>query len=81
MLRKDIESYMKQHKISQIDLVLNESDELGIYCFLSGGILKDYTNHVVDRKKDIWGFLKWENGKSTRVSWQEIWSPAFFIVS
>ena len=81
MLRKDIELYMKQNKISHIDLVLNESDELGIYCFLSGGILKDYTNHVVDRKKDIWGFLKWENGKSKRVSWQEIWSPAFFIVS
>lgn len=72
MLRKDIELYMKANTINQIDLILNESDKLAIYCSLSGGTLKDYTNHVVDRKKDIWGFLKWENGKSKRISWQEI---------
>ncbi len=72
MLRKEIELYMKQNKISQIDLILNESDKLAIYCSLQGGVLKDYTNHVVDRKKDIWGFLKWENGQSKRIPWQEI---------
>ena len=63
---------MTKKYLNMINTILNENDELGIYCFLSGGTLKDYTNHVVDRKKDVWGFLKWENGKSKRVSWQEI---------
>lgn len=72
MLRIDIETYMKNNNLKHIDLVLNESDKLGIYCSLSGGYLVDYTNHRVDRKKDIWGFLKWENGKATRVAWSSL---------
>lgn len=71
MLRKEIEQYMKEKGIEQIDLVLNEKDKLGIYCRLVGGTLKDYTNHVVDRKADIWGRLVWENGKSIKQAWNE----------
>ena len=69
MLRKEIEQYMKEHGMTQIDLVLNESDKLAVYCSLKNGTLKDYTDHVVDRKKNIWGRLVWKDGKSTRVAW------------
>jgi len=69
MLRKDIEQYMKENKMTRIDLIINESDALAIYCFLKNGVLKDYTDHVVDRKKNIWGRLVWKDGKSTRVAW------------
>lgn len=69
MLRKEIEQWMKENKVTQIDLVINESDKLAIYCSLKNGTLKDYTDHVVDRKKNIWGRLVWKNGKSTREAW------------
>lgn len=66
MKREQLEKLMKEKKIEQIDLVLHESDKLGIYCRLVGGKLKDYTNHVIDRKIDIWGYLYWKDGKSER---------------
>ena len=69
MLRKEVEEYMKKNGLTQIDLVLNENDPLAIYCTLKNGTLKDYTDHVVDRKKNIWGRLIWENGKSRREAW------------
>ena len=68
MYRIDIEKYLKQNKIEQIDLVINKDDKLAIYCKMKGGKLYDYTDHVIDRKKDIWGYLKWENGKSERIA-------------
>ena len=69
MLRKEIEQYMKRNGLTQIDLVINKEDKLAVYCTLKNGTLKDYTDHVVDRKKDIWGRLVWAEGKSTRVAW------------
>lgn len=69
MLRKDIEEYMKKNKLTQIDLVINEKDPLAIYCMLKNGTLKDYTDHVVNRKTDIWGYLEWKDGKFTRKAW------------
>jgi len=69
MLRADIEKILKEKGITQIDIVYNENDKLGVYCTMKNGKLYDYTNHVVDRKKDIWGYLKWKDGKSTRVAW------------
>lgn len=69
MLRKEIEQYMKENKLTQIDLVYNESDKLAVYCSLKNGTLKDYTDHVVDRKRNIWGRLVWEDGKSIRKAW------------
>ena len=69
MLRAEVEQYMKTNKIEQIDIIINESDKLAIYCKLKNGKLYDYTDHVVDRKKNIWGYLKWENGRSTRTAW------------
>lgn len=69
MKRKDIEIKLKQHNIKQIDLIINQTDNLAIYCIMKNNILYDYNNHVIDRKKDIWGYLKWENGKSSRVAW------------
>lgn len=69
MLRKEIEQYMKDNGLTQIDLIINESDKLAIYCSLKNGTLKDYTDHVVNRKINIWGRLEWKDGKSTRVAW------------
>ena len=71
MLRKEIEELMKREGIDQIDLVINKDDKLAIYCSLKGGILKDYTNHVIDRKKNIWGRLVWKDGKSERIAWEQ----------
>lgn len=69
MLRVDIEKILIEKKITQIDIIYNETDKLAVYCMMKNGKLYDYTNHVVNRKVDIWGYLKWENGKSTRVAW------------
>lgn len=69
MLRAQIEQYMKTRNITQIDLVINKDDELAVYCMLRGGKLIDYTGHVIDRKKDIWGYLEWTNGNSRRKEW------------
>lgn len=69
MKRKDIETKLKQLNIKQIDLIINQTDNLAIYCIMKNNTLYDYNNHVIDRKKDIWGYLKWENGKSSRVAW------------
>lgn len=67
MLRVEVESLMKQKNQNSIVLVLNEQDKLGIYCELKGGFLCDYTGHRVDRKKDIWGYMEWNKGKSSRI--------------
>ncbi len=69
MLRAEIEKYMIENKINQIDLVINKTDKLAIFCNLKNGKLYDYTNHVIDRKKNIWGHLVWNGGKSTREAW------------
>ena len=53
MYRIDIEKYLKQHKLEQIDLIINKDDKLAIYCKMKSGKLYDYTDHVIDRKKDI----------------------------
>ena len=71
MKRVDIEQYMKDKGLSQIDLILKEEDSLAVYCVLKGGKLNDYTGHVIDRKRDIWGRLVWKNGKSEKVAWGE----------
>lgn len=68
MYRIDIEKYLKQHKLEQIDLIINKDDKLAIYCKMKSGKLYDYTDHVIDRKTDIWGYLKWKNGKSERIA-------------
>lgn len=70
MKRQELEEKMKAKKIEQIDLILKEDDKLAIYCRLVGGKLKDYTNHVIDRKADIWGYLYWKDGKSKRVAFE-----------
>lgn len=69
MLRADIETFCKINKIETIDIIYNETDKLAVYCKIKNGKLYDYTDHVVNRKINIWGYLKWENGKSTRVAW------------
>lgn len=69
MKREEIEKILKTNKIEQIDLIIHETDKLAIYCRMKNGKLYDYTDHVVNRKIDIWGYLKWKDGKSTRVAW------------
>lgn len=67
MKRLEIEQMMKQQGQKTIGIVYNENDELGVYCELKNGFLYDYTGHRVDRKKDIWGYLKYEDlGKGYR---------------
>lgn len=66
MLRVDIEKLMKEQKQEQIDIIINESDKLAVFCRLKNGKLYDYTDHVVNRKINIWGYLVWADGKSTR---------------
>ena len=71
MLRKDIENYMTQNKMSQIDLIFNENDALAVYCTLSSGVLMDYNRKRIDRKKNIWGYRKWANGIAERIAWDK----------
>lgn len=67
MKRLEIEQMMKQQGQKTIGIIYNESDELGVYCELKNGFLYDYTGHRVDRKRDIWGYLKYEDlGKGYR---------------
>ena len=69
MLRADIEAFCKINKIETIDIIYNETDKLAVYCMMKNGKLYDYTNHIVNRKVSIWGYLQWKDGKSTRVAW------------
>lgn len=71
MLRANVEKLMKKSGVKQIDIVKNVADELAIYCTLQGGYLMDYTGHRVDRKQDLWGYLKWTDGKSRRIPFSE----------
>ena len=70
MIRADLEKIMKERDIKTISLIFNENDKLGKYCYLQSGILMDYTGHRVDRKKDIWGYMEWNNGESSRIKFQ-----------
>lgn len=72
MLRKNIEELMKQRGLKTIVIVINENDKLGMLCSLQGGVLIDCYAHRVDRKKDIWGFISFENQKPIRKGWSEL---------
>ena len=61
MKRIDIEAMMKEQGLKSIDLVYKETDPLGMFCELKNGYLYDYTGHRIDRKIDIWGYLKFED--------------------
>ena len=67
MKRQEVEQLLKGLNLDRISLLINENDNLAVYCTLTSGVLKDYTGHVVDRKIDLWGYLRWQNGKPTRV--------------
>lgn len=69
MKRIDIETMMKEQGLKFIALIYKETDPLGVFCELQNGYLTDYTGHRVDRKMDIWGYLKFEDlGKGYRES-------------
>ena len=69
MKRIDIETMMKEQGRKSIALVYKETDPLGVFCELKNGYLTDYIGHRVDRKMDIWGYLKFEDlGKGYRES-------------
>ena len=72
MIRKDIQDFMTKRNIKSIGLVLNESDELGTYCSITGGILMDYTGHRVPIKKDVWGAVVYKNGQPVKMPWNKI---------
>lgn len=69
MLRAEVEQILKEKKITSIDIIYNENDKLAVYCRMKNGKLYDYTDHVVNRKVNIWGYLEWQDGKSTRRAW------------
>lgn len=69
MLRTEVEQVLKEKKITSIDIIYNENDKLAVYCRMKNGKLYDYTDHVVNRKVNIWGYLEWKDGKSTRRAW------------
>lgn len=71
MKRQELEKRMKQQGVTQIDLIINQADKLAIYCKIVGGVLKDYTGHAINRKIDLWGFLEWKDGKSTRRAFEQ----------
>ena len=58
MLRADVEKWMKENNINQID-ILETPTSIAIYSLLRGGKLMDYTYHVLDRKKNWWGYIDW----------------------
>lgn len=58
MLRADVEKWMKERNISQID-ILETPTSTAIYSLLRGGKLMDYTYHVLDRKKNWRGYKDW----------------------
>lgn len=63
MKRYEVEKWMKDNKLTQLDVIIRENDALAIYCQLQNGVLKDYTGHVVVGKQDnIYGYLIWTNG-------------------
>ena len=69
MIRQEIEAMMKKNNQKTITLVYNQTDKIGIHCFLQGGVLMDYTTHRVDRKKNIWGYINYfGNGDADMVS-------------
>ncbi len=71
MLRADIENFMKQNNMQNITLIYDENSRLGTYCFIQGGYLMDYTAHRVDRKKDIFGWIKYDGqGNADLVKFQ-----------
>ena len=61
MKRIDIETIMKKQGRKCIALIYKETDPFGVFCELQNGYLTDYTGHRVDRKMDIWGYLKFED--------------------
>lgn len=70
MLRADVEKKMKAQGLKQIDLVINESDTLAMYCSLQGGYLMDCYGHRVDRKRDLWGYYRWCGGIPIKVPFE-----------
>ena len=70
VLRADVEKFMSKNNMTSIVLVLNDTDKLGIRCELKAGYLCDFNGHRVDRKKDIWGYMEWNNGESSRIKFQ-----------
>lgn len=69
MLRKDLESLMKQKHADHVVIIINENDEKGVLCYLKGGYLCDCWGKRIDRKANIWGFMKFTNGVMSRHPW------------
>lgn len=72
MLRADVESWMKSKGIKQIDLIINKDDKLAVYCELKSGKLYDHTNHVINRKIDLYGYYEWKDGKHITIPFAEV---------
>lgn len=67
MKRNEVEAFMKSRGMKSWVIVINEHDPLGVGVELRGGFLYDiYTDHRVDRKVDIWGYIAYKEGKPVR---------------
>lgn len=64
MLRAEIEQMMRERGMKSITIVPegrdNGSSTIGISCDLKSGYLYDYTNHRVDRKKNIVAYIDYD---------------------
>ena len=70
MLRQEIETLMKSKGQKTITLVYAEDSPLGMHCTLTGGFLHDCWGHRVNRKMNIWGYMKYEQGIAKRIKWE-----------
>lgn len=61
MLRSELESWMKERGMKSITIVTGDRDKgkdtIGIDCTLKGGFLSDYTDHRVNRRLNIVGYI------------------------
>lgn len=71
MMRNEVEQLMKTKNIKSWVIVMNEHDPLGVGVELRGGFLYDiYTDHRINRKANIWGYIEYKEGKPVRFPFQ-----------
>lgn len=69
MYRKDLEDLMKERKAKYVVVLMTEDDPQGTLCQLKGGYLCDCWGKRIDRKIDMWGFIKYTKGVPSRHKW------------
>lgn len=72
MTRQNIEVYMKENNLTQLDIYMTKDSSNSIYCSLKSGFLTDYQNHRLDRNADIYGFAQYDGkGNVYKISFDD----------